>query len=366
MLQTYATNWNFWSAFYGIIRNCINTPSGGIECGLADTLLGEWRLGRPDDVVKMYQMKRVLWWENTHRVRRWGSVRGCVRPFPPHCWRSRCSLASPWQVVADLEVVSGEKPSPTCQRPQCGLNSRSGTRPIMLPGKWLNRQTPPLPLLLCTPITTPERCNHWSPCTIDWHTMVILLGTLDGWCSFGLWGNMNHCGDHEITKWSHYREFFSGLRWYNLFTNMSWCLIFEFDHIILSELCRVSRVCWGCHIKVRLRRSSGRIVCIYHHKFITMNGQYFSAYSMLLMVYDGSGAFLMPIRPSYVVCRTSSNFHLSGWFIKNGLITFLLFGTNVLYKCGFGWIVLKVIFKGRKGQIWLIFHLEPIWSNTVE
>ena len=32
---------------------------------------------------------------------------------------------------------------------------------------------------------------------------------------------------------------------------------------------------------------------------------------------------------------------------------------------GFGWIVLKVIFKGRKGQILLIFHFEAIFSKTV-
>ena len=36
-----------------------------------------------------------------------------------------------------------------------------------------------------------------------------------------------------------------------------------------------------------------------------------------------------------------------------------------LPKYEYGWIVLKVIFKGQKGHIWLIVHLEAIFSKTV-
>ena len=32
---------------------------------------------------------------------------------------------------------------------------------------------------------------------------------------------------------------------------------------------------------------------------------------------------------------------------------------------GFGLIVLQVFFKGQKGQIWLIFHFDAIFSKTV-
>ena len=38
-------------------------------------------------------------------------------------------------------------------------------------------------------------------------------------------------------------------------------------------------------------------------------------------------------------------------------------GANVLYKYGIGWIILKVIFKGRNGQIWQFFFL---WGNFLK
>ena len=65
--------------------------------------------------------------------------------------------------------------------------------------------------------------------------------------------------------------------------------------------------------------------------------------------------FLMPIRPS----SSASTFHLIGWFLQNCLIFFFLY--SFLRKvCWFGWIILKVILKGRKGQIWLIRSTGPI------
>ena len=83
-------------------------------------------------------------------------------------------------------------------------------------------------------------------------------------------------------------------------------------------------------------------------------------------------SFLMPIRPSSVVVRPSSvrpssTFQLKAWFLKNYLIIFFLFwhvASLGWYQCivkyGFGWIILKVILKGQKGQIWLLFYLEAI------
>ena len=35
-------------------------------------------------------------------------------------------------------------------------------------------------------------------------------------------------------------------------------------------------------------------------------------------------------------------------------------GTHVLYKYGLAWIILKVIFKSQKGQLWLLFYFEAI------
>ena len=40
-------------------------------------------------------------------------------------------------------------------------------------------------------------------------------------------------------------------------------------------------------------------------------------------------------------------------------------GTSALQEYGIGWIVLKVIYKGRKGHTWLIIYLEAIFSKTV-
>ena len=36
---------------------------------------------------------------------------------------------------------------------------------------------------------------------------------------------------------------------------------------------------------------------------------------------------------------------------------------NQISKDSFGWIALKVIFQGRRGQIWLFWHLKAICSN---
>ena len=75
------------------------------------------------------------------------------------------------------------------------------------------------------------------------------------------------------------------------------------------------------------------------------------------------------------VIRRLSTFNLKAWFCKNYLITFFHFwhGASLSIrmvpmhckKYWFGWIVLKVIFKGWKGPIWLIFHLEAIFSKII-
>ena len=68
----------------------------------------------------------------------------------------------------------------------------------------------------------------------------------------------------------------------------------------------------------------------------------------------------MPIRPSSVV---GVNFSLKILISQKRPDTFRKVpseGTHVLYKYGFGWIIIKVILKD---QIWLIFNLEAILTN---
>ena len=69
---------------------------------------------------------------------------------------------------------------------------------------------------------------------------------------------------------------------------------------------------------------------------------------------------------------SSSTFDLKFLFLRNCLITLFLLWHGALLgkyqctvKCGFGWIILKVNFKGQKGQILSIFHLAAIFSKTV-
>ena len=62
----------------------------------------------------------------------------------------------------------------------------------------------------------------------------------------------------------------------------------------------------------------------------------------------GSGVFLKPSCPSSVV-HQSVNFFLCGDSLRR---------TNVLYKYGFGLIILKVIYKGQKGQNCSFFTLR--------
>ena len=74
----------------------------------------------------------------------------------------------------------------------------------------------------------------------------------------------------------------------------------------------------------------------------------------------------MPSRPSsssVVVCRRlSSTFHLKRCFIpKKRLDHFFPFW----YEASLG-IILKVIYKGQKGQIWLIFQLYAIFAKLFD
>ena len=85
----------------------------------------------------------------------------------------------------------------------------------------------------------------------------------------------------------------------------------------------------------------------------------------LLRQPEGSGSFLCRVIRRCLSSVGVNFFHLK-CFLTYFLSMKLQEDTNALCtKYIFDWIVLKVIYKGRKGQSWLICHLEAIFSTTV-